>query len=509
MMSAMDMTSEKQLSDLLSGFTTNAKVPTLSFNKISSDSQQLEQGDVFLAINGVTRHGIDFALNANQANAGIVLYDANDEYANERLVLLSKQMNIPMLSVTGLNEQYGELISRFYAEPSKNMTIIGVTGTDGKTSVTHLLSQALIKCDKKVASIGTLGVGIGNELIDTGLTTPNAETIQKALADFNAQQCDAVVMEVSSHALHQYRVVGCEFDLAVFTNLGSDHLDYHQNLSLYANAKERLFHWSSLSKRILNQNDEFGQALALKFDHSSVLTYSSDAIKKNDKATADVSLKAVRSIDGGKELTIKIPNAEIKVNTQLIGDFNIDNILAVVSVLVALNVSASDISQACDRLQPIPGRMQQINAIDEKQVIVDFAHTAQALKASLIAVKEQCKGKVWCVFGCGGNRDQSKRAQMGVIAELYADHVVITDDNPRNEDAKSIVNDILKGCKKKEQHDVIHDRKMAISYAIEQAQEGDAILIAGKGHESFQIVRDHKIPFSDQYIAEQCLRGDE
>jgi len=507
MMSAINLTSERHLIELLSGFATTAEIPNVQFQNISSDSKALEKNDVFLAIKGVTRHGIDFALNANQSQAGIVLFDAKDDYALERLTLLSKQMSIPMLGVIGLNEQYGELLSRFYAEPSKNMTLIGVTGTDGKTSVTHLLTQALAKLNKKVGSIGTLGVGIANQLVDTGLTTPNADAIQKALAEFNEQQCDVVVMEVSSHALHQYRVVGCEFDVALLTNLGSDHLDYHQNLSHYADAKERLFHWDSLSTRVLNQDDSFGQALALKFDQSSVLAYSANAIKQGNKSSADVTLKSVRKIAGAKELIIKTPKADIKVETQLIGDFNIDNILAVVSVLIALNVEAADIAKACSQLQTIPGRMQQINVTEFKQVIVDFAHTAQALKASLMAAKEQCQGRLWCVFGCGGDRDVSKRPQMGIIAELYADHVIITDDNPRHENAKKIVSDILRGCKNPDQHQVIHDRKMAINTAIDLAQEGDTILIAGKGHESYQLVRDHKTPFSDQYVAEQSLRG--
>jgi len=507
MMSAMKLVSEKHLSELLSGFATATDVPNMVFQNISSDSKALEKGDVFLAIEGVSRHGIDFALNANQAQAGIVLYDAQDSYALERLTLLSKQMNILLLGVIGLNEQYGELISRFYAEPSKQMTLIGVTGTDGKTSVTHLLTQALARLGKKVGSIGTLGVGLANNLVDTGLTTPNADAVQKALANFNEQECEAVVMEVSSHALHQYRVVGCEFDVALLTNLGSDHLDYHQNLSHYADAKERLFHWKSLSTRVLNQDDSFGQALALKFEQSSVLAYSANALEQENKSLADVTLKSVTKITGGKELIIQLPSADIKIETQLIGGFNIDNILAVVSVLIALDVPATDIAKACSQLQPIPGRMQQINVTDIKQVIVDFAHTAQALKASLIAAKEQCQGQLWCVFGCGGDRDISKRPKMGVIAELYADQIVITDDNPRHEDAKKIVSDILRGCQKPEQLQIIHDRKMAIHYAIAQAQEGDTILIAGKGHESFQLVGDHKLPFSDQYVAEQCLRG--
>ncbi len=507
MMSAKDMIAEKMLSGLLKGFDSNADIPVIALQNLTSDSQALQQGDVFLAIKGVARHGIDYALNANQAKAAIVLYDSNDLYAIERLTLLSKQMTIPLLGVKGLNEQYGEIISRFYAEPSKHMTMIGVTGTDGKTSVTHLLTQALTRLDQRVASIGTLGVGLANQLTQTSLTTPNADAIQQSLATFNEQGCDTVVMEVSSHALDQYRVVGCEFDVALLTNLGSDHLDYHQNLTQYANAKERLFHWDSLAKRVLNKDDSFGQALALKFDRSTVLAYSAKAVDKKNTAQADVELKSIRSIHGGKVLTIKIPHDEIIIESQLIGGFNVDNILAVVSVLIALNYDAVDITKACSQLQPIPGRMEQINVTGLKQVIVDFAHTAQALKASLMAAKEQCQGQLWCVFGCGGDRDKSKRPKMGVIAELYADKVIITDDNPRNEDAKGIIKDILKGCQSAHLHQVIQDRKMAISYAIEQAKEGDTILIAGKGHESFQLVRRHEIPFSDQYIAAQCLRG--
>lgn len=517
MMDAKDMMSGNVLSNLLKGFDTNQEVPVLTLLNVTCNSQVLQQGDVFLAIKGIARHGIDYALNANQMKAGIVLYDLGDVYATERLTLLSKQMSIPFLGVKGLNEQYGEIISRFYAEPSKNMTMIGVTGTDGKTSVTHLLTQALVRLNKKVGSIGTLGVGLANELINSGLTTPNADAIQQSLADFNEQSCDIVVMEVSSHALDQYRVVGCEFDVALLTNLGSDHLDYHHNISRYADAKERLFHWESLSKRVLNQDDPFGQALALKFDRSSVLAFSAKAVSAkatsaksiNDQNAnqADIALKSIKTIRGGKALTIQIPEADIVIESQLIGDFNINNILAVVSVLIALKYSAADIAKACSELQPIPGRMEQINVTGLKQVIVDFAHTSQALKASLMAAKEQCQGQLWCVFGCGGDRDKSKRAKMGVIAELYADKLIITDDNPRHEDANLIVDDILKGCENEHLHQVMHDRKMAIQYAIEQANEGDTILIAGKGHENFQIVRNQKIPFSDKYVASQCLRG--
>ncbi len=504
MMSAANMGSQRLLSDVLVGFNVNADIPNIVLQNIGTDSQKITTGDVFLATKGVARHGIDFALNANQRQASAVIYDSCDDYAIERLVLLAKQMTVPLLGVEGLNQQYGDIISRCYGEPSKQLKLIGVTGTDGKTSVTHLLTQALSKLENKVGSIGTLGVGIANDLINTGLTTPSADTVQQALADFAEKQCDVVVMEVSSHALDQYRVVGCEFDIALLTNLGSDHLDYHQDLTHYANAKERLFHWSSIATRVLNSDDIFGQALALKFDKSSVLAYSAS----QDKTNADVVLKSVEPLKLGQRLAVKTPKGLLYIETQLIGDFNIENLLAVVSVLIALDYKVEQIAQACHLLKPIPGRMELLSCGVKKQVIVDFAHTAQALKASLQAAKKQTTGQLWCVFGCGGDRDQSKRAKMGVIAELFADKVVITDDNPRFEDAANIVEDILKGCKNIEQHQVIHDRKTAIEFAISQAKDGDTILIAGKGHESDQLVRGSKIPFSDQYVASQFLRGD-
>lgn len=507
MMSKIKIGSGCYLADLLGELSANAQIPNLIVNQITTDSKNLQEQGVFLAIQGVARHGIDFSLNASQSKASLVLYDAEDQYAIERLTLLSKQLSIPLLGVYGLNEQYGDVLSRFYAEPSKQMTMIGVTGTDGKTSVTHLLTQALSRLEKTVGSIGTLGVGLSNDLITTGLTTPSADFIQQTLADYKQQDCDVVVMEVSSHALHQYRVVGCEFDIALLTNLGSDHLDYHHDLIQYANAKERLFHWESLSKRVLNQDDSFGQALALKFDKSSVLAYSANSIENNVTNSADVTLKSVQLFQGGKQLLINTPKGQVTIETQLIGDFNIDNILAVVSVLVSLDYDTSDIVKACDKLKPIPGRMEQINVTGLKQVIVDFAHTDQALKASIKAAREQTDGQIWCVFGCGGDRDKSKRPKMGVVAELFADKLVITDDNPRNEDAKLIVDDILKGCRNPQNHHIIHDRKMAIQYAIDQANEGDTILICGKGHEAYQLVRNQKIPFSDQYVASQCLRG--
>ncbi|MBL7004294.1 MAG: UDP-N-acetylmuramoyl-L-alanyl-D-glutamate--2,6-diaminopimelate ligase [Gammaproteobacteria bacterium] len=499
-MSAYDSTLGVKLADILDGYQIDSPVPEITLQKMTANTAELKEGDAFLALNGVSRHGIDFALNAEQAKASVVLFDSTDEYAKQRLVLLNKQMSIPLLGVAHLNRVHGEILSRCYGEPSKQMQLIGVTGTDGKSSVTHLLVQAFTRLGLSAASIGTLGIGIANDLKPNSHTTPDAGSIQSYLADFLQQKCEIVVMEVSSHALHQYRVEGCAFDIALLTNLSSDHLDYHQDIKHYAAAKEQLFHWDTLSARVLNGDDKFGQALTSKFDASSVVAYSAN----QDKSQSTVYLKSVEKKDRLKVLTIETPKGELIVETQLIGDFNIDNILALVSTLVALDYDLKRLQKACHLLTPIPGRMEQIASLDGKQVIVDFAHTEQALTASLKAAKDQTNGQLWCVFGCGGDRDRSKRAPMGRIAERYADYLVITDDNPRSEDPQQIVNDILQGCAR--EHHIVNDRKAAIEFAVSKANQNDTVLIAGKGHENFQIVGDKKIPFRDQVIASEALQ---
>lgn len=501
MMSAKQVSTAKFLPDVLEGFETTAKVPDMTFNKMSSNSQLVGQDDVFLALKGVNRHGIDFCLNVNKCEAAFVLYDSDDDYVQQRLPLLGKQLSVPLLGVKGLNQCYGEILSRFYGEPSKKMMMVGVTGTDGKTSVTHLLAQALTRLGQKVGTIGTLGVGVDNQLSKHAHTTPDADSVQSYLADFLQQGCETVVMEVSSHALHQYRVAGCEFDLALLTNLGSDHLDYHHDVAHYAEAKERLFHWESLNTRVVNGDDIFGQALALKFKHSHVLSYSAKNCEKSD-----VVLKKVVQNEASKDLYITTSLGCFVLKSRLIGNFNIENILALVSVLVGLGFELAAIQKACNDLQGIPGRMQQIETSSTKQVIVDFAHTEQALVASLKAARLQTKGQLICVFGCGGNRDKSKRSAMGKAAEQHADCLIITDDNPRFEEPSMITDAILSGCQHADKHQVIHDRKQAIEYAIELADEHDTVLIAGKGHEDFQVVRDQHIPFSDQYVASQFFK---
>jgi UDP-N-acetylmuramoyl-L-alanyl-D-glutamate--2,6-diaminopimelate ligase len=303
-------------------------------------------------------------------------------------------------------------------------------------------------------------------------------------------------MEVSSHALQQYRVSGCEFDIALFTNLGSDHLDYHGTLEQYAAAKSELFEFTSLTGRVFNTADEVGARLFQQYNSSSALAVNADiAMSENNS----VSLKQSRMNEQGLEIIAATSLGDIRIQSALIGSFNIDNLLSCVAVLQLLDFDKQQIEFAMQQLKPIPGRMEYYPAQNGyPAVVIDFAHTEQALKACLTALKGSYQGALYCVFGCGGDRDQSKRPKMAAVAEYLADHVILTDDNPRFELAQKIMTDIVSGLKKPELVRVIHDRADAIKTAISLADENDLVVIAGKGHEQFQIIGEQKIPFSDR-----------
>ncbi len=486
---------------LLSGFAVKGVVPALPITGITSNSQAVSQGNLFIAQAGLSRHAIDFVVDAVESGAVAVLYDVDDPYCQQRVPLLQKQVDVDWIALPGLQQLTGEIASRYYGAPSQRCRLIGITGTDGKTSVTHLLVQALVKLKEPVGSIGTLGYGLANHLTMTNYTTPDAITLQSLLFELVEQGCKTLVMEVSSHALEQYRVSGCDFNIAVLTNLGSDHLDYHGSRQHYAAAKSALFEFSSLNNRVLNLGDQFGRELASKHASEGVITYSADQQKEYK---ADVGLLDSQMSSEGLRVSITTPVGPIKVQSSLIGQFNIDNLLACASVLVDLGYSASQIQEAMQGLQPIPGRMQYFPALPHQAaVVIDFAHTEQALAACLASLKDTCQGEIYCVFGCGGDRDQSKRPKMGRVAEQFSQHVFITDDNPRNEAPEAIARDILTGFEQPQKVRVIHDRQMAIETAISQASENDLVVIAGKGHEQIQIMGEQRLPFSDARVVRQ------
>jgi len=505
MMTSISRQTEMTLMTLLKGFAVEDLVPDLQVTGLNIDSSKVKSGELFIAQAGLTRHAIDFVTDAVNSGAIAVIYDANDLYCLQRVQLLEKQHSVPFIPVANLQQKTGEIASRFYASPSHNFKLIGVTGTDGKTSVTHLLVQALTKLHKRVGSVGTLGYGLSNQLKMTQFTTPDAITLQSILFELSLGGSEYVVMEVSSHALEQYRVSGCQFDIAVLTNLGSDHLDYHGDQGNYQAAKSRLFEKPGISGRVLNADDDFGVLLTDRFKGEKVIAYSAD---NANIFPAGVKLQSSSMTEKGIRILVATPVGQIEIQSGLIGEFNIENLLSCLSVLLLLGFNRQQIEGCMQGLQPIPGRMEYFPSVQHKPaVVIDFAHTKQALSACLNAVKNYTEGKLICVFGCGGDRDQSKRPQMAAVAEQLADQVVVTDDNPRNESPEQIMRDILSGFVNPDRVRVIHDRQTAIQTALAEASENDLVIIAGKGHEQVQVVGNQRLPFSDRFVVRQTLQG--
>ena len=498
--------SGKQLSALLEGMPMKEIVPAVEILDVTSNSQAAVRGSLFVALKGTQTHGIDFAIDAAKAGAVVILYDALDEYCKQRIPLLQKQVKTRWLGIENLDRVNGVIVSRFYDEPGRDLTIVGVTGTDGKSSVTHLITQALSKLDKQVGSIGTLGYGIGNQLEVISHTTPDAVVLQSYLYEFRQKHCRYVVMEVSSHALEQYRVNGCQFDIAVLTNLGRDHLDYHGDMQQYAAAKKRLFTDFELSGRVINSNDEFGQNLSAAFDKNEVIRYSSAPDAGNN---AEVFLKHSEITELGQDIYVDTPLGEVCAKTALMGVFNIDNTLACIASLISLGLGIEEINIAVSDLKPIPGRMEKFGGNGRAVAVVDFAHTEQALRACLATSREHTQGKLWCIFGCGGDRDQGKRKGMGRAAEQLADQVIVTDDNPRTESPETIVSEILRGMNDPDKVSVVHNRQAAIEFALSQAVADDLIVIAGKGHEQEQIIGRDRYPFSDRHVVQRIMQADQ
>ena len=505
MMASTHQLSGKMLTVLLEGVSVSEDIPALEIADVTSNSKAVVKGSLFIALKGMQTHGIDFAIDAVRAGAAVIMYDSLDSYCQQRIPLLQKQVSTHWLGIEHLDRMNGQIVSRFYDEPGRDMTIIGVTGTDGKSSVTHLITQALDRLGKRTGSIGTLGYGVGNQLVSTTHTTPDAVVLQSYLYEFRQQHCEYVTMEVSSHALEQYRVNGCQFDIAVLTNLGRDHLDYHGDMENYSAAKSRLFTDFDLNGRVINANDEFGRTLADLFQTEPVICYSSA-----DNASSDVEVRLRKSdiTSQGQDMYVDTPIGEICAKTALIGSFNIDNTLACIASLISLGFSREEINLAVADLQPIPGRMEKFSSdTGMATAVVDFAHTEQALRACLAASREHAQGKLWCIFGCGGDRDQGKRKVMGRAAEQLADCVVVTDDNPRTESSENIVSDILAGMNDPDKVNVVHNRQAAIEFALSQAASDDLVVIAGKGHEQEQIVGHERRPFSDRHVVERIMRA--
>jgi len=466
----------------------------MKFSSITADSRKVQAGALFLAYPGVHSDGRSYIAQAIQAGAAAVAWDSRDFAWNP-------EWQVANVGVSGLKDQVSEIAAEYYGQPSQKLHMIGVTGTNGKTSVSQWIAQALTAIGQKTAVIGTIGNGFVDAQNEASNTTPDAILLQGMLADFAAHGAKAVAMEVSSHGLHQGRVNSVKFDVAVLTNLSRDHLDYHETMEEYAAAKELLFTWPGLGVSVINADDAFGQRIAgkLKAQNKLLLTYG---VSQGDVRATDLQLH-----QHGLTMQVTTPHGDAIVNAPVLGRFNAYNVLAVLTSLLALKVSLQDAVAAIAKIKPVAGRMQQFGGDDKPLVVVDYAHTPDALEKVLTTLREQVQGKLICVFGCGGDRDAGKRPLMGRVAAKLADRVIVTSDNPRSEDPADIIRQVVSGIDGAYLAEA--DRAIAIKQAVQSARGGDIVLIAGKGHEDYQEIAGVKTPFSDATVALAALNSDE
>jgi UDP-N-acetylmuramoyl-L-alanyl-D-glutamate--2,6-diaminopimelate ligase len=494
---------------------------------VTLDSREVKPGALFLACRGHAggngQHGVEFAAQAVERGACAVVYETPSTgelravEAAARLLQRVRQRAGQdearfVAAVPDLRTHLGVIADRFFGQPSQAMHVVGVTGTNGKTTCAWLIAQALSRCGRAAAYIGTLGFGRVGDLRPVAHTTSDVVTLHRQLAVLRAEGAAAVAMEVSSHALDQGRVDEVRFATAAFTNLTQDHLDYHGTLRAYGAAKARLFQRATLSARVINVDDAFGRELAgAAGAHGRlVLTRRTSPTGATGNDAAYVTATEVRAVGDGFDLTLATSWGAARLHAPLIGEFNVDNVLTTLAVMLVADVPLSVAVEALGQCVAAPGRMQEIPGpvAAHATVIVDYAHTPDALAKALDAARFHCRGRLHVVFGCGGDRDAFKRPIMGQIAADRADAVIVTDDNPRTEDPAAIVRDILAGISGgRASVRVEHDRAAAIRSTINAAVAGDVVLIAGKGHEDYQIYGATRRVFSDEQVARVALGG--
>lgn len=482
---------------------------SVKITRLVTDSRAVKAGDTFVAYPGGQADGRHFIAQAIANGANAVIWEAHGFRWDEA-------WQIPNLAVADLRHHAGEIADRVYGNPSEKLWMVGVTGTNGKTSCSHWVAQALNALGKRTALLGTLGNGFPGDLQATPNTTPDAIRVHGLLADYLARGAQAAAMEVSSHALEQGRVHGVQYDVALLTNLSRDHLDYHRNMSSYAAAKRRLFDWRQLKFAVLNLDDAFGVELAEQLSfvqqgaEPEVVGYG-----LGEAALATAERLGMRMVYGGnlrmdaQGFTLQVHSSwgGAPLHSALVGRFNAANLLGVLATLLVSGVALEDALRELSQVQPVSGRMQAFGGGDRPAVVVDYAHTPDALEKVLQALREVAtasSGKLICVFGCGGDRDRGKRPMMGAVAAKLADSCIITSDNPRHEEPHDIIAAIVSGINNWN-YQIIEDRAQAIEQAIGHARAADTVLLAGKGHELYQEIKGVKYPFSDIEAAQRAL----
>jgi len=502
MMAAEKVMQGQPLEVLLEGFVDLPLIEKCPVSGLQLDSRKVISGDLFIACSGEQVHGLRFAAQAIECGASAIVYDPSGD--GEFLAKAFKS-KLPLISVDGLSQKLGIIASRFYGKPSEQLRVIGVTGTNGKTSCTNFLAQALVG-ELSCGTIGTLGWGIRDDWHQTTHTTPDAVELNRVMSVLRAEGAEAVALEVSSHGLVQGRTVGTCFEGALYTNFSRDHLDYHGSLSDYVEAKLLLLKNKHLSFVALNLDDNNATRVLNAVPEGVVIWgYSQLPNPEYGKRCAHVVVASEQGAEkGGLKFKVTYQEQSLSLQVPLIGLFNIENSLAVLTVLLAMGIQFERAIRALHQLRPIAGRMERISIEDRPLVVVDYAHTPDALEKALTSLRPHCAGHLKVLFGCGGDRDRGKRSLMGQIAEKQADVVYLTDDNPRSEDGNEIIADI---CSSGLSHAVVvRDRKQAIARVIADSSVNDVILVAGKGHETSQQIGDLSLSFDDREVVRDCLK---
>lgn len=493
------------LKELLKDWVTNIEVSEYADNSIiglALDSRDIIKGYVFIALAGSKQHGMAYIDQAINNGACAIIYDP----AGIESTLVEDSSQIPMIAINGLAVKLGHIAARFYGNPSELMTVIGITGTNGKTSCSQFLSQILD--DSSV--IGTLGWGEWSNLQKTINTTPDALEMQRILAELLKANKKAVAIEVSSHGLDQGRINGVAIKGAIYTNISRDHLDYHGTMDAYIQAKLLLLKSVGLAFVVVNLDDVFSDQIVAAVPEKVEIWGFSVKGKTRSNCT-NIIAENILTTDNGIEFELYCHGNKHRIKAPLYGHFNVENILTVFTTMLAMGVAEAEAIKRLEFIRPIPGRMERLGDERSPLIFVDYAHTPDALDKVLSSIKKHCTQALWVVFGCGGNRDKGKRSQMGQIATQWADHVIITDDNPRYENALDIVNDILKGCQDignstiSRNVEVIQDRALAIQSVLARAAAKDCIVVAGKGHELYQEINGVRLNFSDSQVISDAL----
>jgi len=484
-------------------------IEALGIRRLANDSRAVRPGDTFVAYRGQSRDGREYIPQALARGAASVLW----ERAGLRW---NPQWRAPNFGVRQLRRHAGEIANRVHGRPSARLHVIGVTGTNGKTTCSQWIAQALTRAGQRCAVIGTLGYGLRAPLEPLVNTTPDALWLHAQLAEFSRRGAQAVAMEVSSIGLDQDRVAGVEFDVALFTNLSRDHLEYHRTLRRYGEAKARLFAWETLRHAVVNLDDDFGAALARRIRRPGLKVIGYGFGAPRGAPVARVTGSNLVTSARGVSFDAKTPWGTARVTSPVLGRHNAYNLLGTLAVLLASGVTLLRAVTSLSALKPVPGRLQRLGGGPRPLVVVDYAHTPDALKQALTTLRELLESResritnndsrLICVFGCGGDRDRGKRRQMGRLAAALADRVVVTSDNPRGEDPRRIIDDIVSGVRGAGDGMVIEpDRRAAILRAVHEARRGDIVLLAGKGHEAYQEIRGVRRPFSDEAVAKEAV----